>query len=242
MVPPGVRQPTCRPARGWVRADRGSSAPPLVRCQTTHWPTAARAVVSYSSHLSNRDRCEWHRSVCAAASKPGVHVLRSDHVVVVVPRKFRTQTVGRPGRLSGSDRIRQDDEIFPCVAGERGRQHRGAGTGRAVQDQNGLAAKFADRRVVQPQFRQDFARVKAKVVRGPVARLSGLDSRPQRRPTQSGNAAVRPSKLSVVMPVSPEPSPRPEISRDRALTKSHWCVPDKGLSDAPPMPVRIAPA
>src|SRR5262249_37340882 len=107
-------------------------------------------------------------------------VLGFDHVIVIVLRKFASQTVRWPRRFSGAERVWQDDEVFACVerlagaeqlAREGGRQEICSGAAGAMEDQRRLSRRIAERSVMQAQFGHDLAGVKAEVARDPVALL-----------------------------------------------------------------------
>ena len=98
-------------------------------------------------------------------------ILRHHHVVVIVFRKARAHSVRGPRRLAGPERIRNDDEIFGGIERLAGAEqlarealaHHGlARAARAMQHQHRLARGRAQRPVVQPQFRQHLAGVKAE--------------------------------------------------------------------------------
>src|SRR5438477_6485440 len=110
-------------------------------------------------------------------SRAGIEL---DHVIVVVLRNSSSQPIGWLGRFSGANRIRQDDEIFGYIqrlarseqfARECGRQEISSRTAGSMQDQHGLSTWLANRSVMQAQFGHNFARVKPKVPRNPVALL-----------------------------------------------------------------------
>ena len=99
-------------------------------------------------------------------------VLRVDHVVVVVLREVRAQPVGWLARLAGADRVGNDDVVAARVerlagaeqlAREGRRQHARGRTRRAMQDQDRLAGRRADRHVVDAQLGQHLAGVEAEV-------------------------------------------------------------------------------
>ena len=107
-------------------------------------------------------------------------ILRHHHVVVIVFRKARAQAVRGPRRLAGAERIRNDDEIFGGIERLAGAeqlarkslpQHGLARAARAVQHQHGLGGRRPQGPVVQPQFRQHLAGVKAEVLHHEIARL-----------------------------------------------------------------------
>src|SRR5262249_25642866 len=127
-------------------------------------------------------------------AKPLGHepVLGFNHVIVIVFRKFGSQAVRWLRRLSGSDRVRQNDEVFARIqrlagaeqlarpgrgaeadnpARKAGRKEFAPGAAGAMQEQRRLSQWIAERSVMQAQFRHDFAGVKAKVPRAPAALL-----------------------------------------------------------------------
>jgi hypothetical protein len=105
-------------------------------------------------------------------------MLSFDLVVIVVFRKPHPEPIGRLGRATMADRVRQDDEVPAGVErlagaeqppGEFPRQQPVAVAARAVQNEHRLAGALADRRIPNMEFGQDLAAMKFEIVRDPFA-------------------------------------------------------------------------
>ncbi len=130
------------------------------------------------------------------------HLLRANHVIVVVRREVRVQAIGGLRRLAMADIIRQHKIILRDIerlAGteEHVREHRiqqRAGVAaRAMQQQNGVvrlpgcvAMRRAKRQVVKMQRGQRLARAEAEV--GDV--IGALRRSPVRRPRRRQRVAA----------------------------------------------------
>src|SRR5215472_6493341 len=116
-------------------------------------------------------------------------VMRRDHVVVVVLREMRVETVAGLGRLSVADAVGKNDVVAPSIeklprteqfAGKNGRKELMTRAARAMQDQNCVGDAslcirrgLAQRGVMKAQFGQGFPGAKLEILHYKITLVRG---------------------------------------------------------------------